>query len=83
MDILARRKIHHGVGAPLGGPFHFFHFLIDRRCHGRIPDIGIDLHEEVSANNHRLILWVVDIAWNDGPPRCDFIADELRCDHLW
>src|ERR1051326_1719095 len=33
---------------PLGGPAHLLHFLLDERSDGAVPDIGVDLHQEIA-----------------------------------
>ena len=33
---------------------HFFDFLFDARSNGAVADIGIDLHQKIAADNHRL-----------------------------
>ena len=78
VDVLACREIHDGVGAPADRPHHLLHLLLDGRSDGRVADIGVDLGEEVPADDHRLRFWVVDIGGDDGAPACDFRAHELR-----
>src|SRR5205807_2613577 len=43
----------------------------------RIADVGVDLHQEVSADDHGLGLGVVDVGGDDGPAPGDLVADEL------
>ena len=78
VDVLAGGEVHHGVGAPLGGPAHFFDFLLDARGDGAVADVGVDLHEEIAADDHRLAFRVVDVERDDGAAGGDFAADELR-----
>ena len=80
VDVFAGAEIHHGVGAPLGGPAHLFHLLLDRRRDGAVADIGVDLHEEIAADDHRLELGVIDVRGDDGAPGGDFLADEFGRD---
>src|SRR5207248_7006240 len=47
------------------------------RRHGRVADVGVDLHQEVAADDHRLGLGVVDVGRDDGPPEGDLLADEF------
>ena len=49
---------------------------IDER-HGGVADVGVDLHQEVAADDHRLELEVVDVGGNDGAAARDLVADEL------
>src|SRR5207245_3494956 len=44
---------------------------------GGIANVGIDFHQEVSADDHRLALRMVHVRWNDRPPAGDFVAHEL------
>src|ERR1019366_652175 len=80
VDVLAGGQIHDGVRAPLGGPAHLFDFLLDARRDGGVADVGVDLHEEVAANDHRFGLGVVDVGGDDGAAGGDFGADELGSD---
>ena len=49
---------------------------IDER-HGGVADVGVDLHQEVAADDHRLELEVVDVGGNDRAAARDLVADEL------
>src|SRR4030095_104408 len=51
MNIAARGQIHHGIGAPTRGPDHFLDFLFNRRSNGRVSNVGIDLHQEIAADD--------------------------------
>jgi hypothetical protein len=61
VDVLAGGEVHDGVRAPLGGPAHFLDFLLDARGDGAVADVGVDLDEEVAADDHRLEFGVVDV----------------------
>ena len=80
MDVLAGGKIHHGVCAPFGRPTHLLDFFLDARSDGAVPDVGIDLHKKVAADNHRFALGVINVDRNDGAARGYFGADELGRD---
>src|SRR5262249_17082571 len=82
MDVFAGRKIHHRVGAPFRSPTHFLHFFFDARSNGAIADIGIDFDEEITADDHRLALGVIDIGGNNGAAAGHLLADEFRSDNL-
>ena len=82
MNIFAGRQVHDRIGPPPDGPDHLFDFLFDRRHHGGIADIGIDLHQKVSADNHRLDFRMVDIGRDDRAATSHLIADEFRGDGL-
>ena len=77
VDVLAGGQVHHRVATPAGGPHQLLHFLFDIRGEGRVADVGVDLHQEVAADNHRLQLRVVDIGGNDGPALGHFFSDEF------
>jgi hypothetical protein len=40
---------------------HLLHFFFDGRGDGRVADVGIDFDQEVTADDHRLRLGVVDV----------------------
>ncbi len=80
VDVPAGGEIHHRVRAPARGPRHLLHFLLDAGSDGRVADVGVDLHQEVAADDHRLGLRVVDVGGNDGAPARDLVAHELRRD---
>ena len=80
VDVLARAEIHHRVGAPANGPHHFLHFFFDGAGNGRVTDIGINLHQEIAANNHGLDFGVIDVHGDDGTALGHFIADEFGRD---
>src|SRR6185437_14074032 len=82
VDVPAGGKIHHGVGAPADRPCHLLDFLGDRTRHRRIADVGIDLHQEIAADDHRLAFRMVDVVRNDRPATRDFVAHEFRRDGL-
>ena len=62
VDVAAGGEVHHGVGAPADRPHHLLDFFLDRGRDGRVADIGVDLHQEVAADDHRLEFGVVDVA---------------------
>ena len=80
VDVLAGGEVHDGVRAPLGGPAHFLDFLLDARRDGAVADVGVDFHEEVAADDHRLGFGVIDVGRDDGAAGGDFAADELGGD---
>jgi hypothetical protein len=69
VDVLAGGEVHDGVRAPLGGPAHLLDFLLDAGGDGAVADVGVDLHEEVAADDHRLELGVVDVGGMMARPR--------------
>ena len=80
MDVLARGEIHHRVGSPLGGPAHLLDLFLDAGGHGAVADVGVNLHQKISTNNHRLVLRVIDVRWDNGPSGGDFATDEFSGD---
>ena len=82
VDVLARGKIHERVASPLDGPAHLLDLFLDGRRHSRVADVGIDLHQEVAADDHRLELGVIDVGRNDGATAGDFGTNELGSDDL-
>ncbi len=82
VDVSTRREIHHRVRAPERGPSQLVDFLLDRRADGGVPDVRVDLHGEVPADDHRLELGVVDVRGDDGAPPRNLRADELGIEPL-
>ena len=80
MDVAAGRQIHDRVGAPADRPHHLLHLFLHRGGNGGVADVGVDLHQEVSADDHRLEFGVVDVGRDDGAARGHFLAHELRRD---
>jgi hypothetical protein len=77
MDLAAGRKIHHGVGTPERRPTQLLHFLVDRRRHGGVANVGVDLHCEVPPDDHRLQLGMVDVRRDYGAATRNFGSDKL------
>jgi hypothetical protein len=82
VNVLAGGKIHHRVRSPARRPGHLLDFLADRRRNSGVADVGVDLHQEVATDRHRLGFRVVDVGRNDGAAARDFVADEFRRDHV-
>ena len=66
MDVRPRGEIHHRIRAPERRPAKLLDLLLDRRTDGRIADVGVDLHEEVTTDDHRLEFGMIDIGRDDG-----------------
>ena len=47
---------------------------------GGVADIGVDLHQEIAADDHRLEFAVIDVARNDRAAARDLVAHEFRRD---
>src|SRR5262249_48630524 len=43
----------------------------------RVADIGVDLHEEIAADDHRLGFRMVDVVWDDRAAPRDLFANKL------
>ena len=82
VDVLAGGEVHHRVATPAGGPDHLLHLFVDRGADGRVADVGVDLHQEVAADDHRLGFGVVDVGRDDGAPAGDLVAHRLGLDSL-
>ena len=83
VNVLAGREIHHRVGAPTDRPDHLFDFFLDRGGDRGIADVGIDLHEEVPADDHRLGFRVVDVVRDNRASAGHFVAHEFGGDDVW
>ena len=47
---------------------HLLDLLLDRGGDRRVADVGVDLHQEVAADDHRLALGMVDVGRDDRAP---------------
>ena len=74
-DVAPGGQVHDRVCAPLGGPEHLFHFLLNGGGHCRVADVGVDLDQEIAANDHRLGLGVVDVGGDDGAAAGHLVPD--------
>src|SRR5690606_26337272 len=82
VDVAAGGEVHHRVGAPADRPHHLLDLLLDGGRDRRVADVGVDFHQEVPADDHRLELGVIDVRRNDGAAAGDLVAYELRGDVL-
>ena len=80
VDVLARREVHQSVATPFAAPHSLLHLLVDTRVEVGVADVGVDLHEEVRSDNHRLSLRVIDVGGNDGTSCSHLLAHKLRSD---
>ncbi len=80
VDLGTGGEVHDRVGAPAGGPGQLLDLLVDGRGHCRVPDVGVDLHQELPSDHHGLGLGVVHVGREDGPSPGDLGADQLRLD---
>jgi len=77
VNVAAGREIHHRVGAPQRCPAELLDLLVDRRGDDGVADVGVDLHGEVAADDHRLKLRVIDVRRNDRAPARHFGPHEV------
>ena len=82
VDVTASGQIHHGVRTPAAGPHQLLHLLLNGGADGGVANVGVDLYQEVAADDHRLRFRVVDVGGDDGATAGDLITDELRGDVL-
>src|SRR5690606_2877818 len=82
VDVAAGRQVHDVVGAPAGGPDQLVDLVIDAGQDGRVADVGVDLHQEVAADDHRLDFGVVDVVRDDGAAAGDLLTHELGRDEV-
>ena len=82
VDIAPGRQVHDRIATPANGPDHLINLVGNRGQHRRIADIGIDLDQEVAANNHRLQLAMIDIGRNDRPAAGNLFADKFWRDEV-
>ena len=82
MNVLASGEVHYGVTTPADRPGHLLHLLFDGGAECGVADIGVDLGQEVTADDHRLQLGVVDIGRDDRPPACHLVTNKFGGDAL-
>ena len=82
VDVGTGGEVHNGVAAPAYGPNHLFELFFDGAGKRAVADVGVDLHQEVAADDHRFQLGMIDVCGDDGAASGDFAADVLRRDRL-
>ncbi len=80
VDVFTGGQVHHRVRAPANAPGELRHFLFDGRTQGAVANVAVDLHQEVTADDHRFQLGVVDVGRDDRAAPGDFFAYEFRRD---
>ncbi len=80
VDVVARGEVHQRVAAPLARPHGLVHLLLDAGGGGGVADVGVDLHGEVAADNHRFALWVVDVGGQHGSASSYLLSHKLGSD---
>ncbi|VUM29528.1 hypothetical protein PGKDCPLP_04316 [Stenotrophomonas maltophilia] len=82
MDVLAGGQVHHRVTAPADRPHQLLHLLGNARGNSAVADVGVDLGQEIAADDHRLAFRMVDVVGQHRTAAGDFVAHELRGDDL-
>ena len=80
VDIATGGEIHHRVSAPARRPHQLLYLLFNGGGDGRVTNVGVNLHQEVATDNHRLGFRVVDVGRNNRTARGHFITHEFRRD---
>ncbi len=80
VDMRARGEVHERVAAPTATPNRLFNLFVYGRRRGRVADVGVDFSQEMTADNHRFALHMVDVGRNDGAARGDFRPHEFGRD---
>ncbi len=80
VDVGAGREVHQGVAAPFAAPHGLVNLLLNGGGSGGVADVGVDFHEEVAPNDHRLALRVVDVGGQHGASGSNLVAHKLRGD---
>ena len=80
VDVAAGGQVHHRVATPADRPDQLLDLFGDAGGDRGIADIGVDLHQEVAADDDRLQFRVVDVGRDDGAAAGDLAADEFRGD---
>ena len=80
VNVAAGGQIHHRICSPGDAPAHFLDFIFDGTRDRAVADVGVDLHQEVAADDHRFGFGVIDICGNDGSTARDLVANKFRRD---
>src|SRR3546814_12546230 len=80
--MLAGGQVHHRVAAPADRPDQLLDLLGDAGTDRAVADVGVDLGQEIAADDHRLAFRVVDVVGQDRAAAGDLVADEFGCDGL-
>ena len=82
VNVAARRKIHHGVGAVMHGGVQLFQLLVHFRSDRGVADVGVDLAQRRHADRHRLQFRMVNVRGNDHAAARHFVAHQFGREFL-
>src|SRR4029077_7011722 len=66
VDVAPGGQVHHRVRTPADGPHELVDLLRGRRGDRGVTDVGVDLHQEVAADDHRHPITVICVGGNGG-----------------
>ena len=81
-DVGPRAQVHRRVRAPDRRPLQLLDLLLDRRRHGRVADVGVDLDVERAPDDARLELEVALVRGDDRAAARNLGPHQLRVDAL-
>ncbi len=82
VDVRAGREVHDRVRSPARAPLELLDLLLDGRGDRRVADVGVDLDQEIAADDHRLELRVVDVRWDHSATKGDLFTHVVGVDVL-
>ena len=80
VNVVACGEIHQCVATPFAAPYRLLHLLLDAGSGRGVTDVGVDLHQEVGTDNHRLALGMLLVGRDDRTTGSHLLAHELRRD---
>ncbi len=73
-------EIHKCVAAPVAAPHGFAYLLLDARRQSRVADVGVELHGEFAAYDHRLRFGMIGIGRDHGASGGHLLSHRFRSD---
>src|SRR5687767_5451842 len=83
VDVLSCREVHDRIRPPTRRPDHLLYFFLNGGGDGRVPDVRVNLHQEIAADDHWLRFGMIDIGRDDGAASSDLVSHKLRRDRFW
>src|SRR5471032_3376761 len=80
VNVFAGGQVHDRVRTPANAPGQFRHFFFNGRTQSAVTDVAVDLHQEVTADDHRFQFGVVDVGRNDRATAGNLVTDKFRGD---